>query len=340
MRAPLAVTLGEPAGIGPDITIAAWQRRRELNLPPFYVIGDAGFFAERGRELGMSTAVCEAAPADAAQAFEHALPIVDLGLNIATASGHPDETGARAAILSIERATSDVLDGLAAAVVTNPIAKSVLYAQGFAAPGHTEFLAQLVQKRTGQQARSVMMLWSDELAVVPITIHTPVKDVPRELTSDLIVETGRIVAHDLKARFGLESPRLAMSGLNPHAGENGTIGDEEQTVILPAIERLRAAGVDVRGPLAADSMFYPRARATYDAALTAYHDQALIPIKTIAFDHAVNVTLGLPVVRTSPDHGTAFNLAGTGKANPSSFIAALRLAARLSEGRAEPRGPA
>ncbi len=336
MRAPLAVTLGEPAGIGPDITIAAWRRRRELNLPPFYVVGDARFFAERGRELGISAAVCHAAPSDAAQAFEHALPIVDLGVKIATASGHPDETGARAAIVSIERATSDVLDGLAAAVVTNPIAKSVLYAQGFAAPGHTEFLAQLIQKRTGRQARSVMMLWSDELAVVPITIHMPLKDVPRELTSDLIVETGRIVARELKTRFGVESPRLAISGLNPHAGENGTIGEEEFTVILPAIERLRAAGVDVRGPLAADSMFHPKARATYDAALTAYHDQALIPIKTIAFDHAVNVTLGLPVVRTSPDHGTAFNLAGTGKANPSSFIAALRLAARLSERRADP----
>lgn len=339
MRVPLAVTLGEPAGIGPDITIAAWATRRELDLPPFYVVGDARLFQRRGRRMGLSIPVRETAPMEAADVFAHALPVVELGLDVATRSRHPDQAGARAAILSIERATADVLDGLAAALVTNPIAKSVLYAQGFSAPGHTEFLAQLVQRRIGRQARSVMMLWCDELAVVPITIHTPLKDVPRELTCDLIVETGRIVAHDLKARFGVGRPRLAVSGLNPHAGENGTIGDEEETVIAPAIERLRAAGFDVRGPLAADSMFYPKARATYDAALTAYHDQALIPIKTIAFERAVNVTLGLPVVRTSPDHGTAFNLAGTGKANPSSFIAALRLAARLSERRAEPDEP-
>lgn len=332
MTLPLAVTLGEPAGIGPDITITAWRRRDELQLPPFYVVGDARFLAQRAQQLGLSAPVCETAPKEAADAFAQALPVVDLGLNIVTRSGRPDEAGARAAIAAIERATSDVLDGAAAALVTNPIAKSVLYAHGFSAPGHTEFLAQFVTARTGQPARSVMMLWCEELAVVPITIHTPLKNVPAELTPDLIVETGRILARDLKTRFGIGQPRIAISGLNPHAGEHGTIGDEEQVVIAPAIERLRAEGVDIRGPLAADSMFYPRARASYDAALTAYHDQALIPIKTIAFDHAVNVTLGLPLVRTSPDHGTAFNLAGTGRANPSSFIAALRLAARLSRG--------
>src|SRR6202007_365144 len=204
--------------------------------------------------------------------------------------------------------------GAAAAIVTNPVAKNVLYNSGFAEPGHTEFLARLVQETSGKVLHPVMMLWSPELAVVPVTIHLPLREIFKQLSSDLIVETGRIVAHDLVARFGLAHPRLAVAGLNPHAGEAGTLGEEDRAVVAPAVARLAAAGVDVKGPLPADSMFHEQARASYDAALCMYHDQALIPIKTLAFDHAVNVTLGLPFVRTSPDHGTAFDIAGTGTA--------------------------
>jgi 4-hydroxythreonine-4-phosphate dehydrogenase len=213
--------------------------------------------------------------------------------------------------------------------VTNPVAKAVLYRTGFAEPGHTEFLAKLAQEHTGRAVHPVMMLWSPELAVVPVTIHLPVRDVPRVLTTELIVETGRIVARDLRERFGIARPRLALAGLNPHAGEDGALGTEDGEIVAPAVLALRDDGIDARGPLPGDTMFHAAARATYDAALAMYHDQALIPIKTLAFDHAVNVTLGLPFVRTSPDHGTAFDIAGTGRASPASLVAALKLAARL-----------
>jgi 4-hydroxythreonine-4-phosphate dehydrogenase len=221
-------------------------------------------------------------------------------------------------------------------MVTNPVAKNVLYQSGFAEPGHTEYLAKLAEETTGVPVHPVMLLWSPELAVVPVTIHLPLKDVVARLTSELIIETGRIVAHDLTHRFGIARPRLAIAGLNPHAGEEGALGDEDLAVVRPAVERLRALGIDARGPLPADTMFHAAARATYDVALAMYHDQALIPIKTLAFDHGVNVTLGLPFVRTSPDHGTAFDIAGTGRADPSSLIAALRLATRLSGQTAKP----
>jgi 4-hydroxythreonine-4-phosphate dehydrogenase len=244
--------------------------------------------------------------------------------------GKPDRSSAPAAIASIRRAVGDVLDGVAAAVVTNPIAKNVLYDSGFAEPGHTEFLATLVQRATGKLLRPVMMLWSPELAVVPVTIHLPLKDIFQHLSTELIVQTGRIVARDLTVRFRIPRPRLAIAGLNPHAGENGTLGHEDQTMVAPAVARLVAEGIDARGPLPADSLFHRQARNSYDAALCMYHDQALIPIKTLAFDHAVNVTLGLPFVRTSPDHGTAFDIAGTGTADPASLIAALRLASQLA----------
>jgi 4-hydroxythreonine-4-phosphate dehydrogenase len=206
----------------------------------------------------------------------------------------------------------------------------VLYRSGFAEPGHTEYLGRLAEEASGEAVQPVMMLWSPELAVVPVTIHLALRDVVARLTSDLIFDTGRIVARDLHDRFGIARPRLAIAGLNPHAGEEGALGDEDQTVVRPAVERLKSAGIDARGPLPADSLFHAAARASYDVALAMYHDQALIPIKTLAFDHAVNVTLGLPFVRTSPDHGTAFDIAGTGRANPASLIAALQLAATLS----------
>src|SRR5437763_10438205 len=326
----LALTLGEPAGIGPDITLAAWLRRRELDLPTFYVLADPQCLVRRAKRLGLDVPVELVTPADAAAAFADALPVVALGFPATAEPGKPDATSAPAAIASIDRAVADVIGGVAAAVVTNPVAKSVLYKGGFTDPGHTEYLAKLSFQQTGNPAWPVMMLWSPEVAVVPVPIHVPFKEVPERLTRDLIFETGRVVARDLIDRFGIVQPRLAIAGLNPHAGEDGTMGKEDATVVGPAIERLVADGIDARGPLPADTMFHETARQTYDAALCMYHDQELIPIKTLAFDHAVNVTLGLPFVRTSPDHGTAFDIAGTGKADPSSLIAALRLAARLA----------
>ena len=327
---PLALTLGEPAGIGPDLTIQLWRRRVELRLPAFYLIADPEFIRQRARVLGVDVTLSVVTPTQAATTFRRALPIVALDASITASPGAPDASSAPAAIASIRRAVADVLAGNAAAMVTNPVAKNVLYRSGFAEPGHTEFLAKLVQEATGKSARPVMMLWSPELAVVPVTIHLPFKDVVTRLTSDLVVETGRIVARDLTARFGISRPRIAVAGLNPHAGEEGALGEEDGAVVAPAVKRLQAEGIDAIGPLPADSLFHERARATYDVALCMYHDQALIPIKTLAFDHAVNVTLGLPFVRTSPDHGTAFDIAGTGTADPSSLVAALTLAARLS----------
>ena len=329
MSLPLALTLGEPAGIGPDITLAVWQKRDELALPPFYLLADPDFLARRARHLGLDIPLRVVEPDAAAKTFAAALPVVALAERVTAEPGQPDQSSGPAAIASIRRAVADVFAGRAHAVVTNPVAKAVLYRTGFAEPGHTEFLARLAQEATGRAAHPVMMLWSPELAVVPVTIHLPVREVPQRLTVELIAETGRIVAHDLRARFGIARPRLALAGLNPHAGEEGALGAEDAAVVAPAVERLRREGIDARGPLPADTMFHAAARRSYDAALAMYHDQALIPIKTLAFDHAVNVTLGLPFVRTSPDHGTAFDIAGTGRADPASLVAALKLAARL-----------
>ena len=330
MPRPLALTLGEPAGIGPDITIAAWRRRIELELAPFYLLADPQFVARRAERLALDVPIAVVEPAAALTSFKTALPVVDIGVTVSAEPGRPDPSSAPAAIAAIRRAVADVCAGAAAAIVTNPIAKNVLYRSGFAEPGHTEYLGKLAEQSTGVTAHPVMMLWSPELAVVPVTIHLPLKDVVARLSGDLVVETGRIVARDLRDRFGIPQPRLAIAGLNPHAGEEGALGDEDLAIVRPAIERLKAEGIDARGPLPADSLFHPAARASYDVALAMYHDQALIPIKTLAFDHAVNVTLGLPFVRTSPDHGTAFDIAGTSRADPGSLIAALRLAARLA----------
>jgi 4-hydroxythreonine-4-phosphate dehydrogenase len=327
---PLALTLGEPAGIGPDLALEVWRRRAELDLPGFYIVGDPQFLRRRAARLGLDVPMAIVAPAEAVAAFPAALPVVALDVAATAEPGHPDRSSAPVAIASIRHAVSDVMAGAAAAVVTSPVAKNVLYDWGFAEPGHTEFLATLVQETTGTLPRPVMMLWSPELAVIPVTIHLPLKDIFKELSSDLIVETGRIAARDLNRRFRITRPRLAVAGLNPHAGEKGTMGEEDRAIVAPAVARLVAEGIDARGPVPADSLFHAKARASYDVALCMYHDQALIPIKTLAFDHAVNVTLGLPFVRTSPDHGTAFDIAGTGTADPRSLIAALRLAARLA----------
>jgi 4-hydroxythreonine-4-phosphate dehydrogenase len=329
MAKPLALTSGEPAGIGPDIAMAAWLRRNELKLPAFYLLGDRNFFSGRARSLGLQIKFADVGPEDALAAFADALPVVATGHAATAPAGQPDGTSAEAAIASIRQAVGDVVAGRASAVVTNPIAKSVLYRAGFRHPGHTEFLAELAAGG-GQPPQPVMMLWSTALAVVPVTIHLPLRDAITQLTSDLIVTTVRIVATALKARFGLARPRIAVSGLNPHAGEDGSLGSEDQNIVFPAVEILRAEGLEIKGPLPADTMFHEAARNTYDCAICMYHDQALIPVKTLAFDDAVNVTLGLPFIRTSPDHGTAFDIAGTGRANPSSLIAALRLAARMA----------
>jgi 4-hydroxythreonine-4-phosphate dehydrogenase len=330
MTLPLALTLGEPAGIGPDITFAAWRRRAELGLPPFYLLADPAFVARRAQRIAPDTPVAVVKPAAATAAFATALPVVDIAVPVSAEPGRPDQSSAPAALAAIRRAVADVCVGGAAAVVTNPVAKNVLYRSGFPEPGHTEYLGKLAEEATGVAAHPVMMLWSPELAVVPVTIHLALKDVIARLSESLVFETGRIVARDLRERFGIARPRLAIAGLNPHAGEDGALGDEDLTVVRPAVDRLKAEGIDARGPLPADSLFHQAARASYDVALAMYHDQALIPIKTLAFDHAVNVTLGLPFVRTSPDHGTAFDIAGTGRADPASLIAALRLAAKLS----------
>lgn len=330
MSRALALTIGEPAGIGPDITLAIWRRRRDLGLPPFYLLADSRFVARRAKLLALDVPIAVVDPAHAVEAFATALPLVEINQDITAAPGHPDASSAPAAIAAIRCAVADVFRGAATAVVTNPVAKNVLYRSGFSEPGHTEYLAKLTEEITGARAQPVMLLWSAELAVVPVTIHLPLKDVPKRLTVDLLVETGRIVARDFRRRFGIEQPRITVAGLNPHAGEEGALGDEDNAVVRPAVLRLQAEGIDARGPLPADTMFHPAARAGYDVALCMYHDQALIPIKTLAFDSAVNVTLGLPFVRTSPDHGTAFDIAGTGRADPSSLIAALRLAARLT----------
>jgi len=329
MAKPLALTSGEPAGIGPDIAITAWLRRGELKLPPFYLRGDRNALADRAKALGLKVEFADIRPEEALTAFPSALPVVSTGQAATAQPGRPDATSAAAAMQSIRQAVADVAAGRASAVVTNPIAKNVLYRAGFRHPGHTEFLAELAADG-GLPPQPVMMLWSPALAVVPVTIHVALREALAQLSTDLIVATSRIVVRDLKARFGLDQPRLAVSGLNPHAGEDGSLGTEDIEIVAPAVEILRRAGIEARGPLPADTMFHEAARKAYDCAICMYHDQALIPIKTIAFEDAVNVTLGLPFVRTSPDHGTAFDIAGTGKANPSSLIAALRLAARMA----------
>jgi 4-hydroxythreonine-4-phosphate dehydrogenase len=325
----LALTSGEPAGIGPDIALAAWLRRKELGLPPFYLLGDRAFFADRAKILGLDVQLADAVPEDASAVFANALPVMATGARATAQPGKPDDTSANAALSSIRHAVDHVRAGRASAVVTNPIAKSVLYRAGFRHPGHTEFLAELAADG-GQAPQPVMMLWSPALAVVPVTIHLSLREALARLSTELILSTARIAAADLKAHFGLAQPRLALSGLNPHAGEDGSLGTEDIDIVAPAVETLRSEGIDARGPLPADTMFHAAARKTYDCAICMYHDQALIPIKTIAFEDAVNVTLGLPFIRTSPDHGTAFDIAGTGKANPSSLAAALRLAARMA----------
>lgn len=325
---PLALSGGEPAGIGADIGLAVWAARDVEPVPIFVAYGDADNWRARAALLGLDVQVERVAgPSEAAAVFARALPIVDIPQERASLPGSPDSRNGRAVICAIVEATAAVARGEAAALVTNPIAKSVLYDAGFGHPGHTEFLAELAERYfPGRTYSSVMMLAAAELRVVPLTIHVALTEVPRLITQPRIRETVRIMHAALRSDFGCVKPRIAVAGLNPHAGENGTMGTEDRDIIAPAITDLRAEGLDVTGPHSADTLFHTDARARYDAVLAMYHDQALIPIKTLAFDRGVNVTLGLPFVRTSPDHGTAFDIAGTGKASPTSLREALRMA--------------
>lgn len=333
---PLAVSMGDPAGIGLDITLMAWRDRLQRGLPPFVMFADAGSLRERARDLSLTVPIETIHTlADAVSIFASALPLVQIDLPVPAVAGAPRSDAAQAIIAAIEQATAAVMRGEAEAVVTNPIAKSVLYEAGFPYPGHTEFLAELAGRHAPGRHVPVMMLACDELRVIPLTIHVPLATVPAAITRQLIFDTVRLTYEALVRDVGIARPRIAVCGLNPHAGEGGTIGREDIDVIAPAIAELRAEGLIVTGPHSADTMFHAQARQTYDAVLCMYHDQALIPIKTLAFDRGVNVTLGLPFVRTSPDHGTAFSLAGTGAASAESFIAACRMAHDLSRRRHE-----
>ncbi|NHT74989.1 4-hydroxythreonine-4-phosphate dehydrogenase PdxA [Rhizobiaceae bacterium CRRU44] len=335
-RAPLALTMGDPAGIGLDVTLDAWTHRDALGLAPFLFIGDPTVLAERARLLGLDVSIAEADHRSAAGIFATSLPVLPIACPAPVIAGRADSANAPAVIGAIQTAVQMTLASQTAAVVTNPIAKSVLYAAGFRFPGHTEFLAELGSVARNKPLLPIMMLAGPKLRAVPVTIHIPLKDVPGLLTADLIYRTAVITAADLKARFGIAAPRLAIAGLNPHAGESGALGLEDDAIIRPVVERLQAEGIDAVGPLPADTMFHDRARATYDVALCMYHDQALIPAKALGFDDSVNVTLGLPFIRTSPDHGTAFGIAGQrldGRtiARVDSLVAALRMARELAD---------
>jgi 4-hydroxythreonine-4-phosphate dehydrogenase len=327
---PVALTMGEPAGIGGEVALKAWLARRLKHLPPFFMIDDPERLEALAARLGLASPIrVIAEPEQATAAFSEALPVLPQPLPVAVEPGHPTPANGAAVIAAIERATTLAQGGRAAAIVTNPIHKKSLYEAGFRYPGHTEFLAALAGV-----ARPVMMLAVPGLRVVPVTIHLPLADALSGLDTDAIVHCGRVTAESLTRDFAIAEPRLAVAGLNPHAGEDGGLGREENAIIAPAIEALRAAGIRTSGPAPADTLFHPRARARYDAAICMYHDQALIPLKTIDFDHGVNITLGLPFVRTSPDHGTAFDIAGTGGASAESLIAALRMAGEMAERRA------
>lgn len=334
LEGPLAVSLGDPAGVGPELIAAVWARRDELALPPFAAIGGAAVLAAAAAQRGLAIRLVEIASlAEAVAAFRDALPILPGG-DAAYAPGRPAADGARLALASLERGAALALAGEAAALVTMPVAKAELAKIGFAHPGQTEFVAAAC----GVAAEdAVMMLAGPSLRAVPLTVHCALVEVPGRLSVELIVRKGRIVAEGLRRDFAIAAPRLAVCGLNPHAGEQGRMGREDDEIIAPAVRKLREQGIDATGPHPADALFTPRARATYDAALAMYHDQALIPVKALDFDSGVNVTLGLPIIRTSPDHGTAFDIAGKGLAHPGALIAAIRMAGEMATRRADTR---
>ncbi len=326
MALPLALTMGEPAGIGGEIALQAWLRRGD-GLPAFYVIDDPARLAGLARQLDWPVPVrAIGSPGEATAIFAEALPVLAVGGTPRGGPGRPEAADAPLVIGAIDAAVTAVRAGQAAAIVTNPINKDVLYRAGFRHPGHTEYLAEL----GGTGIPAVMMLASPQLRVVPVTIHLALRQAVEQLTMARIVHAGRLTHQTLVRDFGIAQPVLMVAGLNPHAGEAGGLGREDIDIVAPAVAALRRDGIDAQGPRAADTMFHAAARNGYDAALCMYHDQALIPIKTLDFDGAVNVTLGLPFIRTSPDHGTAFDIAGKGIARPDSLIAALHLAAEMA----------
>lgn len=328
MIAPLAVALGDPAGIGPEITAKAWERREAEGLPPFFAVGAP----EALRAVWDGPLQVVAGPDEAALCFPGRLPVIRIDAAGETLPGQPTLEGARNSLDALELAVGLTRSGASSALVTGPVSKAQLYAIGFTHPGQTEFVAE----RCGIAAEMVaMMLAGPSLRTVPVTTHVALRDVPDRITTELIVTRGRTTIRALRRLFGIGRPRLAVAGLNPHAGEGGALGREEIDMIIPAIERLREEEAEVTGPHSADTMFHRSARARYDAALCLYHDQALVPLKTLHFDDGVNITLGLPIVRTSPDHGTAFDIAGQGRAEPTAMIAALRMAADCARRLAE-----
>lgn len=330
----LVVTPGEPAGIGPDIVLLAHARASREAVPAFAVAGCARLMEQRAAQCGLAVQVVRIESMEDAQAaFAHGLPVIDLASDIAVTPGKPSASTAAQVTGWIEAAVGLTLSGQAAGVVTGPIQKETLYQAGFSFQGHTDYLAHLAHA-AGHEAEPVMMLSAHDFRTVPLTVHVPLAQVPGLVSATAIIAQGRIIAQALTRYFGIERPRIAVAGLNPHAGEGGSIGCEDRDIIGPAIVALAGEGINAFGPLPADTMFHDEARATYDCALCMYHDQALIPVKTLGFHIGVNTTLGLPFIRTSPDHGTALGLAGTGKANPSSFIAALRQAAAMARTRA------
>ncbi len=330
VKAPLILTPGEPGGIGPEITAKAWYELRHQPAFCFALIGDAAFMEARANAAGLPcrTQIIESM-SEAAAVFEHALPVLQSDIGSEAKTGSFTSETSNWVTGAITQAVDRCLTHEASGMVTNPIQKEALYGAGFKFQGHTDFLAHLCKKR-GHAANDVMMLVGKGLRAVPITVHIALKDVARKLTQSSIEQQAEIVHHALRRNFGISHPRLAATGLNPHAGENGAMGREEIDIIIPALEALRTRGINIKGPLPADTAFFPEERETYDAILCMYHDQALIPVKTLDFHGGVNVTLGLPIIRTSPDHGTALALAGTGKANAESLIAAIRLAANMA----------
>lgn len=332
MQTPLAISLGDPAGIGPEIILGAWaQLKADRAAPPLFVVGGPQLLAAAAERAGIDCPVVPIAdPSEAMFAYAAGLPVM-AGLDGSYTPGLPSADGAKLALASLSWATRFALGGVASGLVTAPVAKAGLAKIGFDYPGQTEFLADACDL---PYRDAVMMLAGPSLRTVPLTVHVALSEVPALLSSDLIVHKARIVAAALKRDFGIAAPRLAIAGLNPHAGEQGQFGDEEARHITPAIAALRAEGMDVFGPVPGDALFTPRARATYDVALCMYHDQALIPLKALDFDEGVNVTLGLPVIRTSPDHGTAFDIAGKNLGDPGAMAAAIRMAAAMAAARA------
>lgn len=328
MIAPIAVAMGDPAGIGPEVIAKAWAARSAEALAPFFAVGDLRAIAR----VWPGPVIRIEEPAEATARFDQALPVLSVQDAGEIVPGAPDTHGARCSLHALELAVGLTRSGAAGALVTGPVSKAQLYQIGFTDPGQTEFVAE----RCGiSRENTVMMLAGPTLRVVPITTHLPLAEVAAQLTTELIVAKARVTARGLTRNFGIERPRLTLAAFNPHAGEQGAMGREEVDILAPAVAALQADGIDIVGPLPADTMFHPRARAKYDAALCCYHDQALIPLKALHFDDGVNITLGLPIVRTSPDHGTAFDIAGTDRAEPGAMIAALQLAADAASRRAQ-----